>query len=57
MEQPEHRQPETVIYYTLDCLAQARRRVESLPTGTAMLSCEDTPEAAEREAAGLEPQG
>ncbi len=53
LEQPPHMPPETVVYYALPCLGAARELVDRLPAGTAMLSCADTPEAAEREAGSL----
>lgn len=50
---PEHRRPETVVFYDLSRLGAARELVESLPTGTAMLSCVETAAAAKIEAQGL----
>lgn len=53
LKMPEHRRPETVVYYDLSCLGRARELVGAQPAGTAMLSCAQSPEAAEAEARGL----
>ena len=53
MELPEHKRPETVIWYELPALGQARALAASFPEGTAMLSCAETPEEARNEAKGL----
>ena len=53
LELPEHRQPETVIWYDLSSLGEARRTSAALPQGSAMLSCAATPAEAETEARGL----
>lgn len=50
---PEHKKPETVVYYALDTLGKARSYVNTQPPGTAMLSCADTPEQAREEALTL----
>ena len=50
---PEHKKPETVVYYALDTLGKARSYVDTQPPGTAMLSCADTPEQALEEARTL----
>jgi hypothetical protein len=50
---PEHRRPETVVFYDLKHLGAARDLVEKLPVGTAMLSCVETAEEAKIEAKGL----
>ena len=50
---PEHRRPETVVWYDMVSLGQARAIVAEYPAGTAMLSCADAPEAAEKEAGAL----
>lgn len=47
---PEHKKPETVVYYAQNALGTARSYVEAQPPGTAMLSCADTPESARAEA-------
>ena len=53
LDLPEHRQPETLVWYDLRALGQARALVDSLPAGSAMLSCANTPIDAELEARGL----
>ncbi len=50
---PEHVIPETLIWYDMGCLRQARQRLEQEPEQTAMLSASDTPEAAAEEAKQL----
>ncbi|MDD6023389.1 MAG: ATP phosphoribosyltransferase regulatory subunit [Oscillospiraceae bacterium] len=50
---PEHKKPETVVWYTLSRLGQARELVSEMPKQTAMLSCGDSPEAAAEEARQL----
>ncbi len=50
---PEHRQPETVVYYELAQMQHAIALVDSLPAGSAMLSCSSTLAEATREAYGL----
>lgn len=53
LPQPEHKKPETVVYYDLDKLGRARELVQSLPAGTAMLSCAGSEQEARTEAAVL----
>ena len=53
LDLPEHRRPETLVWYDLRALGQARTLVDSLPAGSAMLSCAATPIDAELEARGL----
>lgn len=52
-ELPVHARPNTLIWYDLDCLKQARARLEQEPEQTAMLSTANTPEAAREEAKRL----
>ena len=49
LDLPEHRRPETLVWYDLRALGQARTLVDSLPAGSAMLSCAATPIDAELE--------
>ena len=53
MEQPEHLPPNTVVWYDLNSLGEARKIVASEPEGTAMLSCAENAEEARAEAIGL----
>ena len=53
LAQPEHLPPETVVWYDLASLGEARRIVESEPEGTAMLSCAENVREAKAEAIGL----
>lgn len=50
---PEHKKPETVVYYGLESLGAARSYVDAHLPGAAMLSCADTPELAREEARTL----
>ena len=50
---PECAKPETLIWYDLGSLREARAALEELPDQTAMLSSGETPEAAETEAKQL----
>ena len=50
---PECAKPETLIWYDLGFLREARAALEELPDQTAMLSSGETPEAAEKEAKQL----
>lgn len=53
LTQPEHKRPETVVYYDLSCLAKAKLYVNRQRAGTTMLSCAQSPAEAEREARAL----
>ncbi len=53
LTQPEHKRPETVVYYDLSCLAKAKLYVNRQRAGTTMLSCAQSPVEAEREARAL----
>ena len=50
LPQPEHRKPETLVYYGLQFLGRAREIVQSMPAGTAMLSCAGSEQEARAEA-------
>lgn len=49
----EHLRPETVIWYSLDRMGRAEELLDKESSLSAMLSCADTPEEAEREARSL----
>jgi ATP phosphoribosyltransferase regulatory subunit len=53
LEVPEHRRPETVIWYPLEALGKAKTLLEAQPKQTAMFSCKETREAAAQEAKAL----
>ncbi|MBQ9269761.1 MAG: ATP phosphoribosyltransferase regulatory subunit [Oscillospiraceae bacterium] len=53
LPQPEHLPPETVVWYDLQSLGPAMEIVKTYPEGTAMLSCAESAEDAQKEAIGL----
>lgn len=53
LELPEHRRPETVVWYAPARLGRAMELVQAEREGSAMLSCAGDPAAAETEARGL----
>lgn len=53
LETPEHKQPETVIWYGLNCLGRAETLLDEAPVQSAMLSCAEKPEEAKQEAIQL----
>ncbi len=50
---PKHKKPDTLIWYELSRLGRARALLHEAPKQTAMLSCADSPQAAEKEAREL----
>ena len=53
LPQPEHLPPETVVWYDLQSLGPAMEIVKTYPEGTAMLSCAESAENAQKEARDL----